>query len=97
MGFIVDEASDGREALMYFNGSRIDMVITDYNMPNMNGAELVQYVRQKERYKYIPIFVLSTETSANKQQKAKEAKITAWVKKPFDIQDFKKLVKRALD
>ncbi|MCG8307031.1 MAG: response regulator [Cytophagales bacterium] len=97
MGFIVDEASDGREALMYFNGSRIDMVITDYNMPNMNGAELVQYVRQKERYKYIPIFVLSTETSTNKQQKAKEAKITAWVKKPFDIQDFKKLVKRALD
>lgn len=96
LGYQVEEAADGREALMFFDGSQIDLVITDYNMPNMNGGELVEYIRSKEEYKYIPIFMLSTETNIEKQNRAREAKITCWIKKPFDVAEFKKLVQKVL-
>ncbi len=96
MGYIVDEAADGREALGFFNGSPIDLLITDYNMPNMDGGQLVEYVRNHDTYRYIPIFVLSTDTNIEKQNKAKAAKITAWVRKPFDVIEFKRLVEKVL-
>jgi two-component system chemotaxis response regulator CheY len=93
---IVEEASDGREAAGFFDGRRIDLVISDYNMPNMDGGALIEYIRSKDLYKYIPVFLLSTETNIEKQNRAKEAKITAWIKKPFDVIEFKKLVQKAL-
>lgn len=96
MGHEVNEAADGREALKFFDGSRIDLVVTDYNMPFMDGAELVEYIRSKEDYKYIPILVLSTETNSDKQKRAREAKITGWIKKPFEIMDFKNQIQRIL-
>jgi two-component system chemotaxis response regulator CheY len=96
LGLIVFEAADGRDALRFFDGRKIDMVVSDYNMPNMNGAELVTYIRGMDEYKYIPIFMLSTDTSIEKQNRAKEAKITCWIKKPFDVTEFKKLVQKAL-
>jgi two-component system, chemotaxis family, chemotaxis protein CheY len=96
LGYQVEEAADGRESLRFFDGSQIDLVITDYNMPNMNGGELVEYIRSKEEYKYIPIFMLSTETNIEKQNRAREAKITCWIKKPFDVAEFKKLVLKVL-
>jgi two-component system chemotaxis response regulator CheY len=96
MGYQVDEASDGREALKFFDGGRVDMVVTDYNMPNMDGVSLVEYIRSKEVYKYIPILVLSTETNSDKQKRAREAKITGWIKKPFEIVDFRNQVQRIL-
>jgi two-component system chemotaxis response regulator CheY len=96
LGLVVYEAADGRDALRYFDGTKIDMVITDFNMPNMNGAELVTYIRSMPEYKYIPIFMLSTDTSIEKQNRAKEAKITCWIKKPFEVTEFKKMVQKAL-
>jgi two-component system, chemotaxis family, chemotaxis protein CheY len=96
LGLIVFEAADGRDALRFFDGRKIDMVISDFNMPNMNGAELVTYIRGINEYRYIPIFMLSTDTSIEKQNRAKEAKITCWIKKPFDVTEFKKLVQKAL-
>jgi two-component system, chemotaxis family, chemotaxis protein CheY len=96
MGYQVDEAADGREALTFFNGKIIDLVITDYNMPNMDGGELVEYIRCKTEYRYVPIFMLSTETNIQKQNRAKDAKITAWIKKPFEVAEFKKLVEKVL-
>ena len=96
LGHIVEEASDGREALKFFDGNKVDLVISDYNMPNMNGAELVRYIRGIDDYQYIPILMLSTETNAAKQKAAKEAKITGWIKKPFQIDSFKKIVEKAL-
>ncbi len=96
MGHEVEEAADGREATRYFDGSRIDLVISDYNMPNMHGGELVEYIRSKKEYRFIPIFMLSTETSIEKQNRAKEAKITAWIKKPFEIMEFRKLIDKVL-
>lgn len=96
MGHQVAEACDGREATQYFNGDRIDLVISDYNMPNMDGGALVEYIRSKDQYKYIPIFMLSTETNIEKQNRAKQAKITAWIRKPFEITEFKKLIEKVL-
>jgi two-component system chemotaxis response regulator CheY len=96
LGYLVDEASDGREALQYFDGRPVDLLITDYNMPNMDGAALVEYIRSREEYKYIPIFMLSTETNMDKINRAKEAKITMWIKKPFDISEFNKIIIKAL-
>jgi two-component system, chemotaxis family, chemotaxis protein CheY len=96
MGYEVEEAQDGREALKFFNGSRIDLVITDYNMPNMDGGDLVEYMRSKDAYKYTPVFVLSTETNIQKQARAKDARITSWIKKPFDVVEFRRLVEKVL-
>ena len=96
MGYQVDEAADGREATQFFDGQRIDLVISDYNMPNMDGGALVEYIRSKEEYKYIPILILSTETNIDKQKRAKEAKITACKKKPFKVTEFKKLIEKVL-
>lgn len=96
MGYTVEEASDGREALKFFDGSKIDMVISDFNMPNMDGAELTKYIRSLNKYKYIPVLMLSTETSVYQQERAKEAKITAWVKKPFQIETLSEIVNKAI-
>lgn len=95
-GYTVYEAVDGREALKFFNGNKIDLVISDYNMPNMDGASLVEYIRQIEEYKYIPILMLSNETNEDKQNRAKEAKITGWIRKPFDVGEFTELIEKVL-
>jgi two-component system, chemotaxis family, chemotaxis protein CheY len=96
MGHMVDEASDGREATRFFNGDHIDLVISDYNMPKMDGGALVDYIRSKDEYKYIPILILSTETSIEKQTRASNAKVTGWIRKPFDVKDFKKIIEKLL-
>lgn len=96
LGYKVDEAADGRDALKYFDGSKIDLVISDYNMPEMDGGDLVEFIRNTDHYKYIPVLMLSTETNIAKQNRAKEANITAWIKKPFEVDNFTRIVEKAL-
>ena len=95
-GYSVMEAADGVEAVGLFDGRQVDLLITDFNMPNMNGAELIQKVRAMGNYKYIPILLLTTEVRQEKIQQAIDGNITAHVKKPFDTNEFVKVVKRAL-
>jgi two-component system, chemotaxis family, chemotaxis protein CheY len=95
-GYTVMEACDGKEAAEIFDGRPIDLLITDFNMPNMNGAELIQQVRKIKSYEYIPILLLTTEVRQEKIQKALDGNITAFIKKPFETQDFVKIVKKAL-
>ena len=95
-GYKTLEAGDGVEALEQFDGRPIDLLVTDYNMPNMDGAELVEKIRQIDAYKYIPVLVLSTEINQNKKDKAYAAQITGWVSKPFDLQRFIKLIEKSL-
>jgi two-component system chemotaxis response regulator CheY len=95
-GYTVLEGADGKEASNHFDGSSIDLLITDFNMPNMNGAELIQKVRSIEAYKYVPILLLTTEVRQEKIQSALDGNITAHIKKPFDTNEFIKVVKRAL-
>jgi two-component system chemotaxis response regulator CheY len=95
-GYVVLEAADGNEAVSLFDGRRIDLLITDFNMPNMNGSELIAKVRSMGSYEYLPILLLTTEVRPEKIQKAVDGNITAHIKKPFETQEFIKVVKRAL-
>jgi len=90
-------ANDGKEALEYFDDRKVDLLITDYNMPNMNGAELAKAVRSIKEYEFIPILMLTTEKDENKKLSAKEAGITAWIKKPFVTEEFISIVKRCMN
>jgi len=89
-------ANDGKEALEYFDGRPIDLLISDFNMPNMDGAELTRQVRQMGNYECIPILLLSTEKDEAKKQNAQKNGITAWVKKPFSSEEFLDIVKRCI-
>jgi len=95
-GYTILEAADGLEALGLFDGGQVDLLITDFNMPNMNGAELIEKVRALSAYEYLPILLLTTEVRQEKIQKAVDGNITAHIKKPFETQDFIKVVKKAL-
>lgn len=95
-GYKVLEAEDGAQALDQFNGRIIDLLVTDYNMPRMDGAELVSSIRKIDQYKYIPVLVLSTEVKQEKKEKAAAAQITGWIAKPFDLERFIKIVEKSL-
>ncbi|GBR49048.1 response regulator [Neokomagataea thailandica] len=83
-GYEVEQAGDGHEALSVLAKSTPRLIITDFNMPNMNGIDLVKSVRSTPKIKYIPIIMLTTETSSEKRNMGKEAGVTAWLPKPFD-------------
>ena len=90
------KATNGKEALKYFDGRQIDLVITDLNMPVMNGIELVEEIRKIPKYEFIPIIMLTTETSSEKKRKADEVKVTAWIQKPFKQERFMKVIQKCL-
>lgn len=86
-GFEVLEAEDGQHALSVLENNKndkIDLVITDINMPNMNGFELTRALREKPEYKFTPILVLTTESDPEKKQQGKAAGATGWIVKPFN-------------
>jgi two-component system chemotaxis response regulator CheY len=79
----VTEAVDGVDALEKANASQFDLVITDINMPNMDGFELIQELRKLNNYKNSPLLVLTTERSDEMKGKGKSAGATGWIVKPF--------------
>jgi two-component system chemotaxis response regulator CheY len=95
-GHNVIEAGDGLEAIDLFDGRSIDLLITDFNMPRMNGGELVQKIRALTSYQYLPILLLTTEVREEKLKTAFEGHITGFIKKPFETIEFLKVVKKAL-
>ncbi|MBN2612500.1 MAG: response regulator [Bacteroidales bacterium] len=90
------KAENGKEALKFFDGRSVDLLITDYNMPVMDGAQLISEVRNMESYQFMPVIMLTTETSEKKKEKAKESKVTAWIQKPFKQEEFMAIIKRCL-
>ena len=89
-------ASNGAEALSYFDGRPIDLLITDLNMPKLNGIELTYKVKEILQYEFIPIILLTTERSAEKLEQASKAKITTIINKPFQLEKFRKIVTKCL-
>lgn len=83
-GYSVLEGGTGREGLDRLQGQRVDIIITDINMPVMDGIEFVRNVRGMPAYKFTPILVLSTESQATKRQEGKAAGATGWLVKPFN-------------
>lgn len=94
-GYEVVEAVDGRDALSKLSG-KLDMIITDLNMPNMDGIELIRQVRGLPEYKFVPIIMLTTESQAGKKQEGKEAGATGWIVKPFKPDQLLAVVKKVV-
>ncbi|MFQ5455660.1 MAG: response regulator [Nitrospirota bacterium] len=95
-GYDVVEAVDGTDALSKLNGSPVNMVITDMNMPNMNGIELIKSLRANPAYKFIPIIMLTTEFTDSKKDEGKKAGATGWIIKPFKSEQLLAVVKKVL-
>lgn len=95
-GYQVMEASDGQDALSKLNGTGVHMVITDLNMPNMDGIELIRRLRSGTAYKFVPIVMLTTESQAEKKQEGKAAGATGWIVKPFKPEQLLAVVKKVL-
>ncbi|MBN2521224.1 MAG: response regulator [Bacteroidales bacterium] len=82
-GYQVLLGTDGADALDFFDGRGIDLIITDLHMPKMNGIEFIKEVRKKNEYTGIPILFLTTESQLSKKIEAKQAGATGWIVKPF--------------
>ena len=93
-GYEVVEAEDGQAALSLLNGGKVDAVITDLNMPNMNGFELIRALRANPAYKFTPILMLTTEGDDSKKQEGKSAGATGWIVKPFNPEKLVEVVKK---
>ncbi|MGH6674130.1 MAG: response regulator [Xanthobacteraceae bacterium] len=83
-GFEVLQAVDGQDGLDVLEKENVDVVITDINMPRMDGYEVIRQMRSKSIYKSMPILVLTTESDAEKKNLARAAGATGWMVKPFD-------------
>jgi two-component system chemotaxis response regulator CheY len=82
-GYQVDQASSGEAAMQVLGGGTTpDLIITDFNMPGMNGAELIKAARQLPPCRFLPMLVLTTESQEGKRAAAKAAGATGWLVKP---------------
>ena len=88
----VDEAENGFEALRLLPRHRYDLILTDINMPDINGLELVSFVKGNEQYRAIPLVIVSTEGSERDRTKGLELGADAYLVKPFDPEELKRLV-----
>jgi two-component system chemotaxis response regulator CheY len=83
-GFDVVEAVDGEDGLSKAQTTQVDLVLTDVNMPKMNGIDLIRNLRGLASYKFTPMLLLTTESAADKKAEGKAAGATGWLVKPFD-------------
>jgi two-component system chemotaxis response regulator CheY len=94
-GFEVIEAEDGNDGLSKLQGNPdTSMVVSDVNMPNMGGLEMVEAIRQIEQFKFLPIIMLTTESSGDKVERAKKAGASGWLVKPFNPEQLVGAVKK---
>jgi two-component system chemotaxis response regulator CheY len=90
-------AADGRDALdLARSHPAVDLVITDVNMPNMDGITLVRELRQLPEYKGVPLLVLTTEAGVERKMAGKQAGATGWIVKPFNPESLLATVARVL-
>ncbi len=83
-GFETIQAEDGVEGLEKLEGSQPDVIVTDINMPRLDGFGFIEGVRSNDRFRAVPILVLTTESDAEKKNRARQAGATGWIVKPFD-------------
>jgi len=96
-GYQVVQAGDGKEAVgKLSNGSKPALVVTDLNMPEMDGIALIKEIRKMPALKFTPILMLTTESSDEKKSEGKAAGATGWIVKPFNPEQFIKIVKKVL-
>lgn len=95
-GYQVVEAANGQEALSKAKAQKFDLVLSDVNMPLMDGLTLVRELRKLPAFKFTPILMLTTESSMDKKQEGKAAGATGWIVKPFSPDQLISTVKRVV-
>lgn len=95
-GYEVVEAVDGQDALAKAKSRAIHMLITDLNMPNLNGIDLIRQMRALPAYKYIPILMVTTESQDAKKQEGRAAGASGWIVKPFRAEQLLAVTKKVL-
>lgn len=95
-GYNVVEAVDGLDALNKAKVQAFDCVVTDVNMPNKDGIELIKDLRALPNYKFTPMLMLTTEAGSDKKQQGKDAGATGWIVKPFNPDQLLKTIKKVM-
>mgnify|MGYP000329477572 CR=1 FL=1 len=96
-GKTIAQAEDGVEALALAKETNFDFIVTDNNMPNMDGLTLVEEVRKLPQYQNTPILMLSTESDPHLKQRGKEVGVTGWILKPINQVTFSAIVEKVVD
>ncbi len=95
-GYEVVEAADGAEALEKLGREPVHMLITDLNMPKLDGIDLIRQVRKNPANRFMPIIMLTTESQETKKQEGKSAGATGWIVKPFKPEQLLAVVRKVL-
>ena len=95
-GYTVMEAADGQAALDLLKTNGVDLIISDINMPNINGIELIRRLRAQEKFSKTPILLLTTESDPAKKAEGKAAGATGWIVKPFKQDQLLEVVAKVL-
>lgn len=96
-GYEVCEANDGEAALQMAKGRAFNLVLTDINMPRMDGIALTRALRDLPAYKFTPILTLTTESASDKKQEGKAAGATGWIVKPFNPEQLLATIRKVLN
>lgn len=96
-GHDVITAEDGVDALNKAKTADLDAIVTDVNMPNMDGITLVRELRALQKFKFTPVLILTTESGPERKQQGREAGATGWIVKPFVPEQLQATVRRVLD
>lgn len=96
LGFEIVEAANGKDALKKMEKQQVHMLITDVNMPELDGISLVRKIRENPSYRFIPIIILTTESQEEKKREGKHAGATGWIVKPFKPEQLIAVVRKVL-
>lgn len=95
-GYTVTEAVDGVDGIAKLKGGQFDLIITDLNMPNMDGLTMIRELRTMPAHTGVPVIFLTTESDGEIKAQAKAAGATGWLTKPFDPENLVKITKKVL-
>lgn len=95
-GFEVLEGDNGQAGLDAVAGKKVDVVVTDLNMPVMDGMTMIRELRAKPEFKFTPIIMLTTESQDTKKQEGKSAGATGWIVKPFMPDQFMAVINKVV-
>jgi two-component system, chemotaxis family, chemotaxis protein CheY len=95
-GYTVTEAVDGLDGMAKLGSQQFDLIVTDLNMPNMDGLTMIRELRKLPAHTGVPVIFLTTESDAEMKSQAKAAGATGWLTKPFDPDSLVKIVRKVL-